>query len=121
VTTEGDSTGREVGRLGEATAAQGKRKWRYELDSGTKEDDVPMLVQKVGWTRLGCTEECLAELVNRILIAQLCLGEITLVGHHRCETSRHRRHIPVSSDLWPISLLCIFSPNRLRLMTRLKT
>jgi hypothetical protein len=28
--------------------AQGKKRWRYELDWGQGEDDIPMLVQKVG-------------------------------------------------------------------------
>lgn len=38
-------TGEESGRPGRAEEA--KRRWRYELDHGNGEDDIPMLVQKV--------------------------------------------------------------------------
>lgn len=48
-TVEGSSNGGALARIGEdgrSEVGEGRRRWRYELDSGTGEGDVPMLVQK---------------------------------------------------------------------------
>jgi hypothetical protein len=38
---------RNAGRAAVMRTADGKIRWRYELDPGTREDDIPMLVQRV--------------------------------------------------------------------------
>lgn len=41
-------TAEDLGRAGSASrAGEVKRRWRYELDRGNGEDEIPMLVQKV--------------------------------------------------------------------------
>jgi hypothetical protein len=47
VTNAGPSNGTQLARIPSGSRPEHKRKWRYEMDWGTGEDDLPMLVQKV--------------------------------------------------------------------------
>lgn len=47
VTSPGPTNGTALARIPSGSRPEQKRKWRYEMDWGNGEDDVPMLVQKV--------------------------------------------------------------------------
>lgn len=47
VTNAGPSNGTALSRIPSGSRPEQKRKWRYEMDWGSGEDDLPMLVQKV--------------------------------------------------------------------------
>ncbi|CAG5140627.1 uncharacterized protein ALTATR162_LOCUS750 [Alternaria atra] len=46
VTNAGPSNGTALSRIPSGSRPEQKRKWRYEMDWGTGDDDLPMLVQK---------------------------------------------------------------------------
>lgn len=48
---EEDESGGKAGRPAVAVTPQARYRWRYELDWGNKDDEVPMLVQKAGSDR----------------------------------------------------------------------
>ena len=47
VTNAGPSNGTALSRIPSGSRPEQKRKWRYEMDWGSGDDDLPMLVQKV--------------------------------------------------------------------------
>ena len=95
--------GLEAGGARAGIEPQRKLRWRYELDWGKNEDELPLLVQKV---RMGSTAS-----VHQILTAQprrlrqQYSAETTLPGHHLSATNLP--HKQGSFGPWLISLRCI--------------
>jgi len=102
---EDEVSGRELEPSGLRPGLEPQRKlrWRYELDWGNKEDELPLLVQKVRIGSLASVHQDLTACCRRL--RQHCLVEITLRGLHPFATNLHPRK-RVSFDPWRIFLRC---------------
>lgn len=94
----------------------GRIKWRYELDGGTEDDEVPMLVQKVDLhshqrkrTRMGGLTRAIV--ISRQARPSLVAGATTNrrhVHHRRRRETNRRGHSRASSERWPTSRSCTY-------------